>query len=197
MHHKEMTFYLNSFEKSIHGSFHENDTFDSPIIKAVTLIIYILVMPIGCLLHFLVIHYEQFGGDPQKRSIYNRIIAYISAIEILHANVVEHVFIARVFFGCLPSEIGTFNWFFKNLKNSIQVTLIIIALTYGTMKVYNFRRIVWWDDNALSIFILLATCLNNFLYMIVRYDFGEGYKNSGFKLITCGQVGETIDFDER
>ena len=44
------------------------EAFDTPTLKVVTLIIYFLLVPIGCILHFLVIHYEQFGGDPQKRS---------------------------------------------------------------------------------------------------------------------------------
>ena len=198
----EITHCLNFSEKYINGSFHEEDSdfddpFDSPTLRAVTLIIYFLVMPIGCLLHFLVIHYEQFGGDPQKRSLYNRIIAYISALEILHAIVVEHIFVARVFLGCLPSEIGTFNWFCKNLKNSILVTLITITLSYRTMRVYNFRQIAGLNDNALSIFILLATFMNNFSYMTIRYMFGEGENNIGFNIMTCGQGGKNIDFDER
>ena len=194
---------LFSFEQSSKNqSFVEvdpdfSDAYDSPTIKVISLIIYFLGLPMGCVLHFLVIHYEQFGGDPQKRSIYNQIISYTAALEILHWLVVEHIFVARVLFGCLPSEIATFNWFYKNLKNSMLVTFITIALTYRTIRVYSFRKVAGLNDNALSIFILLATFLNNFLYMITRYMLGEAEGNIGFKIMTCGQGVKNINFDER
>ena len=113
--------------------------FDSPTIKAITVTIYFLVIPIGCLLHFLVIHYEQFGGDPQKRSILNQIIAYISGLEISNALVFEHIFAARVFFGCLPREIATLIWFCIIFKNSVLLTFIVIAVTYKAIKIFSFR----------------------------------------------------------
>ena len=193
---------LHSIEHSNNQSFLEvnpvyNDAYDSPSIKVLSLIIYFLGLPIGCTLHFLVIHYEQFGGDPQKRSIFNQIISYSSALEILHGLVVEHIFVARVLFGCLPSEIATFNWFYKNLKNSMLVTFITMALTYRTIRVYSFRKVAGLNDNALSIFILLATFMINFLYMITRYMLGEAEGNIGFKIMTCGQGVKNIDFDER
>lgn len=172
------------------------DAFDSPTIKAMTLIIYFVVILIGCLLHFLVIHYEQFGGDPQKRSIFNQIIAFISATEILNALVFEHIFLARVLFGCLPREIATLNWFCINFRNSVFVTFITIAVTYRATRIFSFRRIAGLNDNAISIFILLATAMNNFMYTIVLYILGAAETHPGYSIVACSPVGGKIDLDQ-
>ena len=159
--------------------------FDSPTIKVVTLMIYLLMTPIGCVLNFLVIHYEQFGGDPQKRSISNQIIAFIAAIEILSVLISEHILLTRVFAGCLQSEIGTLFWFCNTYKHALIATLIAIALTYRTVKVFSFRRVASLNDNALSVFILAASVMNNFLFVIVRYMFGEAKGKTLIKTMTC------------
>ena len=145
--------------------------FNSPTIKVVTLIIYLLMTPIGCVLNFLVIHYEQFGGDPQKRSISNQIIAFIAAIQVLSTLISEHILLARVFYGCLSSEIVTLFWFCNSYKHALIATLIAIALTYRTVRVFRFRRVAGLNDNALSVFILAASLMNNLLFLIVRYMF--------------------------
>ena len=172
------------------------EAFDSPTIKALTLIIYFVVILIGCPLHFLVIHYEQFGGDPQKRSIFNQIITYISATEILYALVFEHIFLARVLFGCLPKEIGTLNWFCINFRNSVFATFITIIVTYRAMRIFSFRRIAGLNDNAVSIFILLATAMNNFLYTIILYMLGAAEAHPAFKIVACRPGGENIDLNQ-
>ena len=55
------------------------EVFESPPFKIVAVIVYLLLMLVGCVLLFLVIHFEQFGGDPQKRSIFNQMFAYLAA----------------------------------------------------------------------------------------------------------------------
>ena len=84
------------------------EAFESPTFRVFAFIAYLLIIPIGCTLLFLIIHYEQFGGDPQKRSIFNQIIGYMATIELVTAIVTEHIFIARILFRCLPSGLGTF-----------------------------------------------------------------------------------------
>ena len=173
------------------------EAFDTPPLKVVTLIIYFLLVPIGCLLHFLVIHYEQFGGDPQKRSIFNQIIAYIAAFEILNALVSEHILVMRVFYGCLPIEIATLHWFSVNFKNSVVVTFITVSLMYRTMRIFSFKRVAGLNDKVVSIFILLATALNNFLYVVMYCMLGGSQSHQLTKIMACGQIEERIDFDQR
>ena len=173
------------------------EAFDTPTLKVVTLMIYFLLVPIGCLLHFLVIHYEQFGGDPQKRSIFNQIIAYIAAFEILNALVSEHILVLRVFYGCLPIEIATLHWFSVNFKNSVVVTFIAISLMYRTMRIFSFKRVAGLNDNVVSIFILLATTMHNFSYVVIFYMLGGSQSHQLTKIMACGQIEERIDFDQR
>ena len=86
------------------------EVFESPPFKIVAVIVYLLLILVGCVLLFLVIHFEQFGGDPQKRSIFNQMFAYLAATELLTTLVTEHIFLARVIFGCLPQALGTSYW---------------------------------------------------------------------------------------
>ena len=100
---------------------------------------------------FLILHYEQFGGDPQKRSIFNQIIGFIAAIELVTALVTEHIFMARVFIGCLPSGLGSFFWFMNGFKHATYTILLVIATTYKMTRTYSFRRIAGLNDDFFSL----------------------------------------------
>ena len=85
-----------------------DDVFKSPLHIILAFSAYMLLIPVGCTLQFLMLHYEQFGGDPQKRSIFNQVIGFLAAIEFVTSMLTEHIFMARVLIGCLPSGLGTF-----------------------------------------------------------------------------------------
>ena len=44
-----------------------------------------LVVFVGCPLHWGIVHYEWYGGDPQKRSLVNRIISTATVVNIFIA----------------------------------------------------------------------------------------------------------------
>ena len=46
------------------------EVFESPPFKIVAVIVYLLLILVGCVLLFLIIHFEQFGGDPQTKCLH-------------------------------------------------------------------------------------------------------------------------------
>ena len=159
--------------------------FESPTLKILAFFAYILLIPIGCTLLFLMLHYEQFGGDPQKRSIFNQIVAFMAALEFIMTIITEHIFIVRLLFGCLPSGLGTFLWFITGFKHCVLGTLLVIATTYKTIGTFSFRRIAGLNDNFLSLFFLLATLMNCLIFMFVLYMLGLGDNHHLNVVLTC------------
>ena len=168
------------------------EVFRRPTFIILAFIAYILLIPIGCTLLFLVIHYEQFGGDPQKRSIFNQIIGFLAAIEFVTAIVTEHIFMARILFGCLPSGLGTFFWFTNGFKHATYTILFSIGITYKMIRTYSFRRIVGLNDDFLSIFFLLASIMNAFIFTFVQYMLGHADSHPQFVIMTCGTGTEVL-----
>ena len=167
------------------------EVFESPTFRILAFISYILLIPIGCTLLFLVIHYEQFGGDPQKRSIFNQIVGFLAAIELVTAVVTEHIFLARILFGCLPRGLGTFFWFTKVLQQSTYAILFTIATTYKMIRIYSFRRIAGLNDDFLSLFFLVASIMNAFIFTFVQYMFGKAEVSLPFVIMTC-DTGQNV-----
>ena len=166
------------------------EVFESPTLRILACIAYILLMPIGCTLLFLILHYEQFGGDPQKRSIFNQIIGFIAAIELVTALVTEHIFMARVFIGCLPSGLGSFFWFMNGFKHATYTILLVIATTYKMIRTYSFRRIAGLNDDFFSLFFFMASIMNAFIFTFVQYMLGHAEVHPQYVIMTCQKVNE-------
>ena len=113
--------------------------YESLALKIIAFITYILKVPVGCTLLFLVIHFEQFGGDPRKRSIFNQIFAYLAAIKIIGVLLIQNLFTARVFFGCMPDVLGTVIWFSMIFENVIALHLLMVASTYKMLRLFFFN----------------------------------------------------------
>ena len=164
--------------------------FESPAIRIFAFIAYILIIPIGGTLLFLILHYEQLGGDPQKRSIFNQIIGFMAAIEIVTALVTEHIFMARVLIGCLPSGLGTFFWFTNGFKHATYTILFAIATTYKMIRTYSFRRIAGLNDDFLSLFFLMASVMNAFIFIYAQYMLGHSETHPQYIIMTCSKGHE-------
>ena len=190
----------NPYSIVVEGTYSEIDpafatAYESLPLKIIAILSYILKVPIGCTLLFLVLHFEQFGGDPQKRSVFNQIVAFLAAIEIIGVITTEHLFIARVFFGCMPGIFGTSIWFCVMFKNAIGSLLLMVASTYKMSRLYFYRRVASLNDNFVSFFILLASIMNSFIYMTVEYMIGGNERHPQYQIMTCRR-GE-IDFNQK
>ena len=190
----------NPYSIVVEGTYNEIDpafatAYESLALKIIAMMSYILKVPIGCTIWFLVLHFEQFGGDPQKRSVFNQIVAFLAAIEIIGVLTAEHLFMARVFFGCMPDVFGTIIWFCIACKSFIGSLFLMMASTYKMSRLYFFRRIAGLNDNFISIFILIASIINSLIYTTIQYMMGENERHPQYQSMTCGR-GE-IDFNQK
>ena len=87
-------------------------------------ICFIIVLFVGCPLLLSIVHFEQFGGDPQKRRLSNMILSNICIFLIFHVNVWSLMLGLRVIFGPLYHglaailfSIHTFTLFCLDLSN--------------------------------------------------------------------------------
>ena len=190
----------NPYTIAVEGTYSEVNpafatAYESLTLKIIAIMSYILKVPIGCTLLFLVLHFEQFGGDPQKRSIFNQIVAFLAASEIIGIITTEHLFIARLFFGCMPDVLGTMIWFCLTCKNAIGSLLLMVASTYKMSRLCFFKRIACLNDDFISLFILLASIMNSLIYMTIQYMMEENKKHPQYQIMTCGR-GE-MDFNQK
>ena len=184
----------------VEGTYSEIDpafatAYESLSLKIIAIMTYILKVPIGCTLLFLVLHFEQFGGDPQKRSIFNQIVAFLAAFEFLSVLTSENLVIARVFLGCMPNIFGTLIWFCLIGKNAIGTLFLMVASTYKMSRLYFFKRIASLNDNFVSLFILLASVMHSLIYMTIEYMMGGNERHPQYQTMICGR-GE-IDFKQK
>ena len=94
--------------------------YEDPIIRILGIVFHGIILVIGSLLWFGIIHFERFGGDPQKRSISNYIVSYIaSSVLTLKVLIIECIIIVRFVLGCLPFIMG-------------EILMISLTLTYNS-----------------------------------------------------------------
>ena len=105
------------FESNFNHSSNDND--QSASVPMITLYItnLILVTLIGCPLHLVIIHYERFGCDPQKRSLLNMIFANICIFLMVAMSILNLFLGLRILMG--PLDL----W----LADACLATLIILS----------------------------------------------------------------------
>ena len=72
------------------------------------IVISLLSISIGSIFYIGIIYYEQFGGDPMKRSIHNRLISAIASSVLMYSNIFNFAITWRVQFGPLNEYVAMF-----------------------------------------------------------------------------------------
>ena len=71
-------------------------------------VISLLSISIGSIFYIGIIYYEQFGGDPMKRSIHNRMISAIAFSLFMYSNIFNLTITWRIQFGPLNEDVAMF-----------------------------------------------------------------------------------------
>ena len=148
------------------------------------IVVYIFNMPVGSVLWFLVIHYERFGGDPMKRSISNKLLSSAALVKLLGGFVIENIFLAGTFFGCLPHFIGISFVYVRNVKIYAMTSFLMIYMVYKCFLIYSFTFASRLNDEFVSLLIIsnvLLYCfvvVNSELYLNLHLD-------SFYNFLTC------------
>ena len=158
--------------------------YDNILTKIIATITYILVETIGSFLYLCIIHFERYGGDPQKRSVSNRFISFGAYFALLGIWVGQSICYGRVMFGCLPEILGEVLIFFRVFVAFGAWSSLVITLIYKCMQIYAFHFTARLNDDVWSLFIKLFLSLFVFLYCCVKHHLGY-YNTPGFKIFTC------------
>ena len=105
-------------------------------------VIGLLSISIGSIFYLGIIYYEQFGGDPMKRSIHNRMISAIAFSLFMYSNIFNITITWRVQLGplneCVAMFILVLNHFFFMLMlfNLTELLIFKVILCYFEINLY-------------------------------------------------------------
>ena len=161
--------------------------YDNILTKTIATITYFLVETIGSFLYICIIHFERYGGDPQKRSFSNRFISFAAYFSLLDIWVAQSIYYYRVMFGCLPVILGEVLIFFRFFVALGGWSSLVISLIYKCMQIYAFHFTARLNDDIWSLFIKLFLSLLFFLWCCAKHHLGY-FNTPGFKMFTCLDV---------
>ena len=99
------------------------------------IVISLLSISIGSIFYIGIIYYEQFGGDPMKRSIHNRLISAIASSVLMYSNIFNFAITWRVQFGPLNEYVAMFvlvlnHFFFMLLLFNLTELMVFKVILY-------------------------------------------------------------------
>ena len=158
--------------------------YDNMLTKIIATMTYLLVETVGSSLYLCIIHFERYGGDPQKRSVSNRFISFGAYFSLLGIWIGHSIYYGRVMFGCLPEILGEVLIFLRFYVALGAWSSLVISLIYKCMQIYAFHFTTRLNDDVWSLFIKIFLSVFFFLFCCVKHYLGH-YKSPGFKMFTC------------
>ena len=117
----------------------------------------------------LIIHFEKYGGDPQKRSLVNQLTSYICAatfIILVFKNLLTPI---RVIFGCIHP------WFGYSANICVQVLVLCIImfcieiLLYKLLEVFAYRLVVDLNEDNCGYFFSIINLVVSVSLKVLHY----------------------------
>ena len=167
------------------------DLYDNIPTKIIATVTYILLETIGSFLFLSAIHFERYGGDPQKRSISNRLISFACMNALIGIWIPQSIYYARVIYGCLPPFLGEVLIFFRFLVGVGEWCAFVVSLIYKCLQIYAFHFTAGLNDEMISRFIEMFLGIFLFLLSCVKHYLGY-YNSPGYKTATCLSVETMI-----
>ena len=159
--------------------------YGDPIIRALGVTFHGIILVIGSLLWFGVIHFERFGGDPQKRSISNHIVSYIAtSVLTLKVLIIECMIIARFMFGCLPFLLGEILMISRYFNVHFITIMCMINMLYKCFQLHFPNHSLRLNDDFWSKILLVTSVTLAMIVIAIGCMFGF-HHNASFQVFTC------------
>ena len=113
-----------------------------------------LVLPIGTFLHFGIIHFERFGADPMKRSLYNMLVSLLCIETVLIINMMMSITTVRFWNGTFSTgwaALISFATWFGVLRMSLVMLEICLV---KNLQIYKYRLTASFSDEFLFQFFV-------------------------------------------
>jgi hypothetical protein len=91
-----------------------------------------------------IIHYEHYGGDPQKRTILNQLVSFISICGIVGNLLLLTIFNWRLTIGPINPMVATYLFFVFRVGIGIAILLSLnqlIIIRYNILRLHRFKEI--------------------------------------------------------
>ena len=159
--------------------------YEDPIIRILGIVFHGIILVIGSLLWFGIIHFERFGGDPQKRSISNYIVSYIaSSVLTLKVLIIECIIIVRFVRGCLHFIMGEILMISRYFNVQFIAIMCMINMLYKCFQLYFPNYSLRLNDDFWSIILLITSMALSMIVIATGCIFGFHY-NASFQILTC------------
>lgn len=167
--------------------------YESLPLKLTLIVTCLLLLIIGNALWFGIIHFEKFGGDPQKRSLANILSSYASiGCSVLLTSTVG-IHLARVFFGCeLPECLAYIMVFIRRLFNTLVISFVLEILLYKMIQVYRYYIVANLNDSFFGIFLAMTTFLNSLIFNVSLVILVEP-RNPMLDLLACHEHPKQVN----
>ena len=140
--------------------------YESLTLRITLCLICLALMTVGSVLWFVLITFERFGGDPQKRSLSNQLTYYLGFTALLTLNVNAFTHFLRASIGCLSLYLVCFSIMVKRAASFMIAMFLLEILLYKLLQLVIYKRIAALNDDLISVFVLLT---NLFLVSIVVF----------------------------
>ncbi len=94
------------------------------IFKIIVFLNYILIQLVGNVFTFSIIHYERWGGDPQKRSLSNQLTSFCF-VNVAFASIVNY----SIYF--VRAMVGPIGWFWGSFFMCMRAVLSVSSAMAG------------------------------------------------------------------
>ena len=118
----------------------------------------------------LIVHYEKFGQDPQKRSLPDRLLSFNCILNTF--NLVPHsiIIIVRTLFGPVGFAVTDFRYY---LMSSFATTILLgfsEAILVNCMMLFSWKTYVMVNDEFFSTFLNLFNIMMGQMFSIIRFQ---------------------------
>jgi hypothetical protein len=164
-----------------------SDLYDVPVYVASCVIITLAVEVIGNGLLAIIIMYEKYGMDPQKRTAINQVLSKVCWLTIMTNLIVFPFMVMRTLFGLQSELVALWCFFgvhFSLLHNILTLTEMMIL---KCLYMFFWPRMAMLDDNLAAQFIgrwnlmISSICVFSRLYLVEyhanpNFQFATGHK---------------------
>ena len=138
----------------------------------------------------LIVHYEKFGQDPQKRSLPDRLLSFNCILNTF--NLVPHsiIIIVRTLFGPVGFAVTDFRYY---LISSFPFTILLgfsEAILVNCMMLFSWKTYVMVNDEFFSTFLNLFNIMMGQMFSIIRFFTGDFVNHNGYPIYSgyCAKI---------
>jgi hypothetical protein len=160
------------------------DLYDVPVYVASCVTITVAIEVIGNGLLAIIIMYEKFGMDPQKRTAINQLLSKVCWMLIMTNLTIFPFVMVRTLFG--PQSELVASWIlhgvtFSMLHNCLTLTEMMIL---KCLYLFLWPRMAMLDDNFIAQFIGWWNLMISSICTFTRLHLGEYHTNPHFQFVT-------------